>query len=187
MTDQHAQKKQVKPKKPAGASDQAKLQSQVQEYKDLLQRLQAEFDNALKRSVKEKAELVSIATHDVLARLLIIIDDFEHALKNMHANNASKEDMLKGVQMICDKLHRLMDEQGVKPIECIGKPLDPFKHEVLQTKVTAEAKEGTIVEELQRGYELNGRVLRPARVVVAKAPTQKQEQPKQESKQGGND
>ncbi len=145
----------------------AELEKQLAEYKEALLRLQAEFQNALKRAEKEKEELATSASKELLLQLLVIIDDFEHALKSITKSD-NKEEIMNGVKLICEKLHALLEKQGVKPIQAVGHPFDPFKHEVVKTCV-ADVKDGTVIEEIQRGYELNGRVLRPSKVVIAKS------------------
>ncbi|MBW2986383.1 nucleotide exchange factor GrpE [Candidatus Woesearchaeota archaeon] len=134
-------------------------QAQVDEYADQLKRLQAEFENYQKRVAKEQKEFVCFANEKLIAELLTIMDDFEKALENVKD---------KGIKMIYDKLSKLLVDQGVKPIKSEGEKFDTFKHEVLCTEDTG-GEEDVVVEEIQKGYEMNGKVIRYAKVKITKA------------------
>ncbi|MBW2974046.1 nucleotide exchange factor GrpE [Candidatus Woesearchaeota archaeon] len=135
------------------------LKAQLDDYTDQLKRLQAEFENYQKRIAKEQKEFVCFANEKLIAELLTIMDDFEKALPNVKD---------KGIKMIYDKLSKLLSDYGVKPIKAKGEKLDTFKHEVLCTQ-EAEGDENVVVEEIQKGYEMNGKVIRYAKVKITKA------------------
>ena len=133
-------------------------QKKIEEHANDLKRLQAEFENHIKRTDKEKQQFSELANADLIKKLLPVVDEFEHALKQIND---------KGVEMIFNNLMKVLHDAGLKEIEAEGLA-DPFKHEVLQQRDSDE-KEGTILQVVQKGYEFKGRVLRPARVIIAKA------------------
>jgi len=132
----------------------------IEEYTDHLKRLQAEFDNYMKRTEKERAGFISQATERIVAKLLLVVDDFEHALPNL------PEDTKEGVQLIFKNLHKILEEEQVEAINATGK-LDPYKHEVV-LRIESQEPEDTIIEEIQKGYTMNGKVIRYAKVSVSK-------------------
>jgi len=154
-------KKEDKQAKPKEKSEIEKQKEQISELTDSLQRLQAEFENYKKRTDREKQEFLKYAEANIISGLLPILDSFELALKN----TSNKEDFTKGVEMIFSQLYSLLEKQGLKPIE--AKKFDPYKHEVLLQE-KSDKEEGAILEELQKGYMLNDKVLRPTKVKVAK-------------------
>lgn len=145
-------------KKPE-KSEAEKMQAQIDEYTDQLKRLQAEFENYQKRVAKEQKEFVCFANEKLIAELLTIMDDFEKALENVND---------EGIKMIYNKLSKLLSDHGVKPIKSKGEKFDTFKHEVLCTQ-ESDGDEDVIVEEIQKGYEMNGKIIRYAKVKITKA------------------
>lgn len=141
-----------------------KKEAQLQDYTDHLKRLQAEFENYCKRTEKERKDYMSYASEKLIVKLLLVIDDFERALSQM--KNLPSETR-KGIEMISKNLHKVLDEEHVEPISAVGQKLDPYKHEVL-LQTESDQPEDTIIEELQKGYMMNGKVIRYARVKVAK-------------------
>lgn len=136
-----------------------KLKEQLADYEDQLKRLQAEFENYQKRVAKEQKDFVCFANEKLIAELLTIMDDFEKALPSVKD---------EGIKMIYIKLSKLLSDQGVKPIKSKGEKFDTFKHEVLCTQ-ESNGDEDMIVEEIQKGYEMNGKVIRYAKVKITKA------------------
>jgi len=132
-------------------------------YLEDLQRLQAEFDNYRKRVDKEKQELYKFADEKLIISLLDILDDFELALKH-------NQD--KGVEMIYSKLYSLLEKKGLKLIKAKGK-FNPEIHEALIQEQGSEG--GIILEELQKGYTLNEKVIRPSKVKISKMKEKKNE------------
>ena len=133
---------------------------QIQELTDSLQRLQAEFENHKKRIDKEKQDFCKYSKAELINKLLPTLDSFELALKNHEGH----EKLLKGIEMIFAQFYSILEAEGLRPIKAEGK-LDPFKHEVLMSE---EGEEDLILEELQKGYMLNDRVLRHSKVKVGK-------------------
>ena len=139
------------------------------EYFDKLLRIQAEFDNYKKRLEKEKIEFIKFANSDIILEMLKILDDFERAVEA----GKSKHDfdiLYKGVEMIWNDLKEFLKQKGLKEIEAKGKPFNPHEHEAMMQEERDDEPEGHVVEELQKGYTLNGRVIRPVKVKVSKKP-----------------
>ena len=142
------------------------LQTIKQERDDLYERLlrkQAEFENYKKRVEREKSEFVQFASAELMKELLNSLDSFELALRNAKTD----EQTLRGFELIYKQLLDTMGRFGLKPIEAKGKIFDPHYHQAVSTTPTDEVEENTVLEEMRKGYLLNGRLLRPAMVSVA--------------------
>lgn len=133
-----------------------------------LLRAQADFENSRKRLEREKQDFIKFANENIIAELLNILDDLERTVEVAQAKHQDLPVFLKGVEMILAHLYDMLKEHGVKPIEAEGKIFDPHYHEALMQVEDAVLPEHTIVEELQKGYSLNGRVIRTAKVKVSK-------------------
>ena len=141
----------------------------IAEFTDILQRTQAEFENYKKRVDKEKQEFVKYSKAELIQKLLPIIDTFEIALKN----NKDNEKFVKGMDMVYAQLISLLHSEGLKPIDSLGKKFDPYLHEAM-LKEKSEKDEGTVLEELQKGYMLNDKVLRHSKVKVSEKDNKKE-------------
>jgi len=130
-------------------------------------RVRAEAENFKKRLRKEKEDFAQFANEKILKELIHIKDNLERALAT---ENPTAESLKEGVDMILKQFAALLEKEKVEPIEATGKPFDPNLHEALCRVETREHPENTVTEEYSKGYTLNGRILRPAKVVVAKAP-----------------
>jgi len=129
-------------------------------------RLSAEFDNYRKRSLKEKMDLIKSAGEDILINILPVMDNFERALKSLNDNkdeNSAKE----GIELIYNNFSDFLKQRGVQEIEAIGKELDTDFHEAI-TKIPAqeEDQKGKIIDTIEKGYSLHGKVIRFAKVVI---------------------
>ena len=151
------------------------FEKQLVDYKDSLQRLQAEFENYKKRVEKENLQFRQYAAAEVIKNFLPVLDSFELALKSISSNgkedekSASSAKLVKGFEMIYGQFYSVLEAQGLKPIKALGERLDPYRHEVLMQGTTDdEKKDGMIVEEFQRGYMFNAAVLRYSKVKVLK-------------------
>ena len=136
-------------------------------------RLQADFENSRKRLEREKQEFIRFANEGLIANLLNVVDDLERTLELAQDKHEDFSAFLKGVEMILAHLYELLKKQGLVPIEAKGKIFNPSFHEALLKAETDELPENTIIEELQKGYLLNDRVIRTAKVKVS----QKKPQP----------
>jgi molecular chaperone GrpE len=137
-------------------------------YWDQLVRLQAEFINYRKRTEKEKAEAIRFGREAVIERMISFLDIMEQALK--HSQSATDmESMKKGFEMVVSEFARFLKAEGAEPLKTVGESFDPHLHEAVEQVQTGNEEENNkILEELQKGYLLNGKLLRPARVKVAK-------------------
>jgi len=135
------------------------------ELNDKHLRLQAEFDNFRKRTAKEKLDLTATASENVIKDILPVLDDFERALQNME-KNGNEADM-QGVTLIFNKLKDTLKKKGLEEIDAMGADFNTDEHEAL-TMIPApeEDKKGKVLDVIQKGYKLNGKVIRFARVVV---------------------
>jgi molecular chaperone GrpE len=137
------------------------------DYYDRLLRKTAEFDNYRKRVERERRQQAEHAVTDLLLELLPVVDDFDRALTvDADDNSASYR---KGVELIHAKLHDLLRKQGVRPIDAIGADFDPNLHQAVAHEASPGHREGEVIGEMQRGYTIGDRLLRPAMVKVAKA------------------
>ena len=143
----------------------------AREYWDRLLRLQADFDNTRKRLEKDKQEFVKFANEGIISELLNILDDLERTVELSQSKHQDLPAFLKGVEMILAHLYEMLKEHGVKPIEAVGKIFDPHYHEALMQIENKDVEEHTVIEELQKGYLLNDRVIRTAKVKVSKKTT----------------
>ena len=135
------------------------------ELMDRILRLQADFDNFRRRTRQERDELSAMVSQGFIRELLPVIDNFERALASRPAEDATG--FAVGVDMIFRQFSAMLDKHGVKAIETVGQVFDPSKHEAVLRVEDPNQPEGTIVEELQKGYQVGGKVLRPAMVKVS--------------------
>lgn len=142
------------------------LKQQLQEANDKFLRLYAEFDNYKRRTIKEKADILQTAGKDVMLALLPVIDDFERAQKAAE-NSTDSEAYKKGVELIHQKFNSVLQAKGLKSIESVGKDFNVDLHEAI-TNIPApdESMKGKVIDETEKGYTLNGHVIRFAKVVV---------------------
>ncbi len=129
-------------------------------------RAQAEFANARKRFDKQRADAYTNATADVITNLLPIIDDFQRAIDNV-PETISNDSWFEGIRLVQRKLQNILETFNVTPIEAVGQPFDPTLHEAIMQEESDEHESGIICRELQKGYKLGERVIRPALVYVA--------------------
>src|SRR5688500_8323544 len=154
----------------AGPESQAptdELRRERDALQDRLLRTAAEFDNYRKRIDKERRELAEYAAADVITEVRPILDNFERALQAPAGGDA--EGFRKGIELIHKQMLDLLRKRGVRPIEALGTDFDPNFHQAVIHEASDEHREGEVVQELQRGYVLGDRLLRPAMVKVAKA------------------
>ncbi len=168
---EHTHKKQQQTKEKQNQTKELKEQlseckKQYEELKDKYLRLMAEYENYRKRTLKEKMELVKTAGENVIKGLLEIIDNFERALASIENTNDIKA-IKDGVNLIYKGLKDYLKQQGLQEIEALGKPLDTDLHEAVgQKPVEDEQQKGKVVEVMQKGYLLNGKVIRHAKVII---------------------
>ena len=145
-----------------------KLNAELREQKDKYLRLFAEFDNYRRRTAKENIELRQTAGKEVIVSLLDVLDDCDRAEKQME-NDTDIEHVKKGALLIFNKLRKSLESKGLKPMESVNTEFDTEKHEAI-TEIPAPDKKhkGKVVDEIQKGYYLNDKIIRFAKVVVGK-------------------
>lgn len=154
------------PTTPTIEEQLAAAQSEAADYKDRWLRGQAEFANARKRMEKERTELYSMATAEVIKKLLPVLDDFERAMTNI-PEAIQENAWLEGIELVQRKLFTILENFNVTPIESVGQSFDPNHHEAIVQEPSENYQSGEICRELQKGYKIGDRVIRPSLVAVA--------------------
>jgi molecular chaperone GrpE len=141
-----------------------KLELEIQEWKDKFIRQAAEYDNFRKRTAKEKVELIQTAGKEVIGSLLEVLDDSERAQKQL-----GDQPNLEGINLVFTKLRNILQAKGLKSMECIGEEFDPEMHEAI-TEIPAPTEElkGKVIDVVEKGYYMNNKIIRFAKVVVGK-------------------
>ena len=137
---------------------------EAEDYLSHLKRLQADFENFIKRTDKERKDLAVYASENLVLKLLTVLDEFEAAIDSMK-KQGSKEEVIKGVDLLYKNFHKILQGEGVQPVKTTGKA-DPYLHEVV-LKEDNGAESGTILEVIQKGYKMKDKVIRYAKVKVA--------------------
>ena len=164
--------KDSKPENKQEQTPDQKLLQQLDDYKNTLQRLQAEFENYKKRTEKEKLLVCEYSNRDLISKLLPVIDSFELALQNTSDLKKFKE----GVELIYAELYSLLKAEGLSPIDSVGKKFDPYRHEAI---MKGEGEGDVVLEEFQKGYMLKDAVIRHSKVKIgAKCEPNKQHEAK---------
>jgi molecular chaperone GrpE len=147
-------------------SDIDRLTAELADSKEKYLRLYADFENLRRRTAKEKLEYIKSANEDIIKVILPVIDDFERAQKS----SAAVEDasvVKEGMQLIYNKLYKMLEQKGLKPMESVGKSFDPDLHEsITQIPAPKEDLKGKVIDEVEKGYLLNDKVLRFAKVII---------------------
>jgi molecular chaperone GrpE len=149
------------------AADLDAARAEAESYLDDLRRLQADFDNYRKRTLREQTARAASASQTLVAKLLPVLDNFELAVSSAEQSR-DFDRMLKGVEMVFGELREVLQGEGLVKIEAEGKPFDPERHEAVVAVEQEDTEPGTVVDIVRTGYELRGKVLRPAMVKVAK-------------------
>ncbi|MGD8628590.1 MAG: nucleotide exchange factor GrpE [bacterium] len=144
-----------------------RVQTELEETKDKFLRGLADFDNYRKRVARERAQLTRCANEDLIKQLLDVVDNIERALKAA-SDTDDLEGFKKGIELIYEHLKGVLTKEGLCPIVCLGEPFDPNYHEAVMALEKEGHESDRVVEEIQKGYLLDGRVIRPSKVVVSK-------------------
>ena len=151
----------------AEESEIEKLNEQIQAEKDRYIRLVAEFDNFKRRNAREKMELIQTASRDLITELLDVLDDSERAQKQMEITEDVQQ-IKEGIQLVFTKLRNTLSVKGLRPMDAVGKEFNPDLHEAITEIDGGEDMKGKVVAEIQKGYYLNEKIIRFAKVVVGK-------------------
>ena len=178
MTDNKTENEQANPNAEATAAlsmaecqaELEKARAEAAEYLDQWRRSVAEMSNFRKRMQREQAEYNINATARVVERMLPVMDDMDRAIAAL-PNTQASNDWSNGFRMIQQKLHAVLDQEGVTPIPAAGQMFDPTLHEAVSYEEQPGYQEGQIIAEVSRGYKLGDRILKPSMVRVAKQPT----------------
>jgi len=159
----------------------AKEKEAVEMY-DRLLRVSAEFDNFKKRSSREIEEFRKFANQSLIKEMLSVVDNLELAMNSTNGHKAIDKDLLQGLEMTHKEILKVFEKFNVKPIDAKGQPFDPTFHEAVMQEETDDSPKNTVINELQKGYMIHDRLLRPSMVVVAKPKVDKdsEKQPKKE-------
>jgi len=191
------QKQESVEEKPQQSNDLEELRRQVpileKEKDDLfarLQRLSADYANFQKRTPKQVADTIAYEKEKIMRTLLPALDNFDHTFQNTHAAE-NVDAFVKGVRIIYDQIIDILKSHGVEQINALGKKFDPSQHEAVRQEAQPQQPDGVVTEELQKGYKLNGRIIRASRVVVnilpKEEPPERQEPVKQQPQDHGAD
>jgi molecular chaperone GrpE len=142
---------------------------QVQEHYDRLLRLSAEFDNYKKRSLRETRELVKYANENLIKELLTIVDNLERAIASAGEDGDVDGPLMQGIHLTLSAVLKILERYNVQPVKALGEPFDPAFHQAMMQEATTDQPANTVIREMQTGYVMHDRLLRPAMVVVAKA------------------
>jgi molecular chaperone GrpE len=144
----------------------------AEEYRNQLLRTAADLDNYKKRAAREKQEAIRYANESVLGKLIPVLDNFEMALSATSSTaGASADSLQQGVSMILQQFRQALTEAGLEEINAAGQPFDPNCHEAVSQQESTDVPEGHVLQQLRKGYKLRERLLRPATVIVSKAPS----------------
>ena len=147
------------------------VQAESKTNYDQLLRVSAEFENYKKRTGRELDAFRKYATESLVKELLPVIDNLERAIESASDNSEANACVIEGVQMTYQELLKILEKFNVSPIEAMDKPFDPTFHQAILQEETADKPGNVVIKEMQRGYMMHDRLLRPAMVVVSKAPS----------------
>lgn len=172
----HSEADMGKPEEKASELSKEDLLRRLEEYKasseknhDLYLRAMAEIENLKRRFRKEKEDLGKFANESIIRELLPVVDNLQNAISFAEGANASAS-MLEGIRLTFRMLDEVLKKSGVKEIKAVEEPFDPNFHQAMMHEETEEQRAGTVIKELQKGYLLNERLIRPSMVVVGKCP-----------------
>jgi molecular chaperone GrpE len=155
---------------PTPAEDDGEgLQADLDRFRDLALRSQADFENYKKRSAREKDEAIKYANSSLLEKLIAIVDNFELGLEAARAEG-EKSPVFSGMSMVFKQLMDFLADSGLQPIDATGQKFDPNLHEAIAHEPSEKFPEGTVVRQTRRGYKMKDRLLRPSSVVVSSGP-----------------
>jgi len=174
-------------KQLANLSEENKaLKDEKDEIFAKLQRLSADYANYQKRAPKQIADSIAYEKEAMIKPLLAVLDNFEHTLGN-GTTDTNADVILKGVQIVYDQMLDVLKSKGVEQISSLGEEFDPAQHQAMIRQSDPEKEEGVVLAEYQKGYKLNDRVIRPAKVAVNKIVEETEDKPEKEKAQDSNE
>jgi molecular chaperone GrpE len=155
----------------AAAEKIKQLESEINMLRDMLLRKAAEFENYKRRTENDQLNLIKYAAESFIIKLLPIVDDFERSLPHIN-NTQNNEAVIKGIQLVYEKLMKLLEEQGVKKMETVGKHFNVDYHDALMQRADENVPPHTVLEEIEKGYIYKDRVIRHAKVIISTESTE---------------
>lgn len=152
---------------PESAGELECLRKRVAELEGDLLRTAADFENSKKRIQKRSDELVKFGNERIILEILPLVDDLDRAITSLDEGSEPRK-VLEGLHLAQNNFHRVLEQHGVETLTSVGQPFDPNFHEAVGEVRAPEGEEGSIAEEIQRGYLLNGRLVRPSRVKIVR-------------------
>lgn len=165
------------PLSPEAIAELREKAAKADEHWERVLRQTAELDNFKKRSAREREDAVKYANERLIGQLLPVLDSFTMAVAATEAANTDVESLKTGVNMILTQFQGILRDMGVEELDAAGQPFDPSWQEAMSHQETTDAEDGSVLQQLRKGYRLKGRLLRPASVIVAKAPAKAPETP----------
>jgi molecular chaperone GrpE len=170
VTESDELKKQPEADQTDGDDPVAGLQADLDRFRDLAMRSQADFENYKRRCAREKEEAIKYANTSLLEKLVSIVDHFELGLEAARGEGGDKSAIYSGMSLVLKQLQDLLTENGLQPIEAVGNKFDPNQHEAIARAPSDEIPEGVVIRQTRRGYRFKDRLLRPSAVVVSSGP-----------------
>jgi molecular chaperone GrpE len=167
MANKEANKEETQKEEKELIEELESTKKQLGEEKDRFLRLNAEFDNFRKRTLKEREELIKYANEKLILEMIDVCESLERGLENAKKTD-DRDKLIEGMELIYKQFKSVLEKNGLVPIKAQGEKFDPYKHEAMMQTLTDEYDDGTILEELARGYMLNNRVIRYSKVRVSK-------------------
>ena len=144
----------------------AELEAKFQDTQSQILRLHADFENAKKNIERDKWDAIKFANERLLSEILPVVDNFDRAMLSLSEGHDA-EKVKTGLRLAQDELHKVLEKHGVQVIKSLGESFDPKLHEAVAVVESEEDEEGRVVDEMQRGYTLNGRLIRPSKVRIS--------------------
>ena len=170
VSESDALKKQPDAEQTDGDDPVAGLQADLDRFRDLAMRSQADFENYKRRCAREKEEAIKYANTSLLEKLVSIVDHFELGLEAARGGGVEKSPIYSGMSLVLKQLQDLLAENGLQPIEAVGQKFDPNLHEAIAHEPSDDIPEGIVIRQTRRGYRFKDRLLRPSAVVVSSGP-----------------
>ncbi len=170
VTESDELRKQSDADQTDGDDPVAGLQADLDRFRDLAMRSQADFENYKRRSAREKEEAIKYANTSFLEKLVSIVDHFELGLEAARGEGGKKSPIYSGMSLVLKQLQDFLAENGLQPIDAVGQKFDPNLHEAIAHEPSNEVPEGLVIRQTRRGYRFKDRLLRPSAVVVSSGP-----------------
>jgi molecular chaperone GrpE len=170
VTESDKLKKASDAEQTEGDDPVAGLQADLDRFRDLAMRSQADFENYKRRCAREKGEAIKYANTSLLEKLVSIVDHFELGLEAARGEGGEKSPIYSGMSLVLKQLQDFLAENGLQPIEAVGQKFDPNLHEAIAHEPSTEVPEGLVTRQTRRGYRFKDRLLRPSAVVVSSGP-----------------